>query len=177
MKRLTDNSSRQVTFSKRRSGLFKKANELATLCAARVAIIVFSPGGKPFSFGHPTVDSVVSQFSNNRPSHGGIGELNREEEEEDAAAAAEMSRRLGEVGRMLEAEKRKGRVLEKLMMMEKKGMKEEEEKSIEELGLGELEELKAAMEVVRRRVRMQAREMEASSSLLLLAHQSHVMNK
>ncbi|CAI0415295.1 unnamed protein product [Linum tenue] len=33
MKMVTDRSCRQVTFSKRRTGLFKKANELATLCA------------------------------------------------------------------------------------------------------------------------------------------------
>lgn len=169
MKRLTDKSSRQVTFSKRRSGLFKKANELSTLCAVRVAVIVFSPGGKPFSFGHPSVDSVVSQFSS-RP-RGGIGGLTREDE---TATAEEMSRRLGEVGRMLEAEKRKGKVLEMMMTMMRKGMTEEEIEAIEELGLGELQELKAAMEVERRRVRMQAREAEASSSLLLLANQTHV---
>ena len=64
MKMVKDNSSRQVTFSKRRTGLFKKANELATLCGAEVAIVVFSPGGKPFSFGHPTVDSVSDRFLN-----------------------------------------------------------------------------------------------------------------
>ncbi|KAB1221360.1 Agamous-like MADS-box protein AGL61 [Morella rubra] len=62
MKMVKDNNCRQVTFSKRRTGLFKKANELATLCGADVAIVVFSPGGKPFSFGHPSVGSVSDRF-------------------------------------------------------------------------------------------------------------------
>ncbi|ESQ29286.1 hypothetical protein EUTSA_v10023874mg [Eutrema salsugineum] len=37
IKRLDHVNSRQVTFSKRRSGLFKKARELSTLCNAEVA--------------------------------------------------------------------------------------------------------------------------------------------
>jgi len=60
MKKIANNSSRLVTFSKRRSGLFKKANEISTLCAAEVAIVVFSPGGKPFSFGQPNVEKLMS---------------------------------------------------------------------------------------------------------------------
>ncbi|KAK7319085.1 hypothetical protein RJT34_03798 [Clitoria ternatea] len=60
--RLTDANNRQVTFSKRRTGLFKKANELSVLCGAEVAFIVFSPGNKPYSFGHPGVDVVASKF-------------------------------------------------------------------------------------------------------------------
>ncbi|KAK7286878.1 hypothetical protein RJT34_22201 [Clitoria ternatea] len=60
--RLTDTNNRQVTFSKRRTGLFKKANELSILCGAEVAIVVFSPGNKPYSFGHPAVDVVAAKF-------------------------------------------------------------------------------------------------------------------
>ncbi|KAL7236351.1 hypothetical protein ACSBR1_019601 [Camellia fascicularis] len=43
-------------FSKRRSGLFKKASELSIPCGAEVGIIVFSPGKQAYSFGHPIVD-------------------------------------------------------------------------------------------------------------------------
>lgn len=64
MKKIESSSSRLVTFSKRRSGIFKKANEISTLCAAEVAIIVFSPGGKPFSFGQPNIEKVVHKFQN-----------------------------------------------------------------------------------------------------------------
>ncbi|KAG7982640.1 hypothetical protein I3843_04G063200 [Carya illinoinensis] len=46
MKRIENTTSRQVTFSKRRNGLLKKAFELSVLCEAEVAVIVFSQKGK-----------------------------------------------------------------------------------------------------------------------------------
>ena len=67
MVKIPNESSRQVTFSKRRSGIFKKASELCTLCGAEVAIIVFSPGKKVFSFGHPGVEVVVERFLTRHP--------------------------------------------------------------------------------------------------------------
>ncbi|CAJ2630377.1 MADS-box transcription factor [Trifolium pratense] len=62
MKKMSNESNLQVTFSKRRSGLFKKASELCTLCGADVALVVFSPGEKVFSFGHPDVDTVINRY-------------------------------------------------------------------------------------------------------------------
>ncbi|XP_031120442.1 agamous-like MADS-box protein AGL62 [Ipomoea triloba] len=63
MVKIQNKSSLEVTFSKRRAGLFKKASVFSTLCGADVAIIVFSPAGnKVFSFGHPTVEAVVERF-------------------------------------------------------------------------------------------------------------------
>ncbi|KAF8412341.1 hypothetical protein HHK36_000303 [Tetracentron sinense] len=50
MRRIENNTSRQVTFSKRRNGLLKKAFELSVLCDAEVALIVFSPRGKIYEF-------------------------------------------------------------------------------------------------------------------------------
>ncbi|KAK9145081.1 hypothetical protein Sjap_004984 [Stephania japonica] len=46
IKLIENTTRRQVTFSKRRSGLFKKAFELSLLCDAEVAAIVFSPTGR-----------------------------------------------------------------------------------------------------------------------------------
>ncbi|XP_027341871.1 MADS-box protein FLOWERING LOCUS C-like [Abrus precatorius] len=48
MKRIEDKSTRQVTFSKRRNGLMKKARELSILCDAKVALVIFSSTGKLF---------------------------------------------------------------------------------------------------------------------------------
>ena len=62
-----DSNTKQVTFSKRRTGLFKKANELSILCGAEVAIVVFSPGNNPYSFGHPSVDVVADKFLKQEP--------------------------------------------------------------------------------------------------------------
>ncbi|ESQ53438.1 hypothetical protein EUTSA_v10027307mg [Eutrema salsugineum] len=64
MIKMKKKSNLQVTFSKRRFGLFKKASELCTLCGAKVLMIVFSPGGKVFSFGHPNVKDLVNRFLN-----------------------------------------------------------------------------------------------------------------
>lgn len=46
LKRIENKINRQVTFSKRRSGLLKKAHEISVLCDAEVALIVFSTKGK-----------------------------------------------------------------------------------------------------------------------------------
>ncbi|PIA61616.1 hypothetical protein AQUCO_00300853v1 [Aquilegia coerulea] len=50
IKRIESDTSRQVTFSKRRSGLMKKASQLSILCDAEVAVIVFSNSGKLYEF-------------------------------------------------------------------------------------------------------------------------------
>ncbi|KAG4922344.1 hypothetical protein JHK82_051315 [Glycine max] len=50
LKRIENKINRQVTFSKRRNGLVKKAKELSVLCDAEVALVIFSARGKPFTF-------------------------------------------------------------------------------------------------------------------------------
>lgn len=50
IKRIENESSRLVTFSKRRGGLLKKAFELSVLCDAQVALIIFSPRGRLYEF-------------------------------------------------------------------------------------------------------------------------------
>lgn len=50
IRRIENAAARQVTFSKRRRGLYKKAQELAVLCDADVALIVFSATGKLSQF-------------------------------------------------------------------------------------------------------------------------------
>ncbi|XP_031130430.1 MADS-box protein SVP-like isoform X1 [Ipomoea triloba] len=46
IKKIDSLSARQVTFAKRRRGLFKKAHELSTLCDVELGLIVFSATGK-----------------------------------------------------------------------------------------------------------------------------------
>ncbi|KAL0422501.1 UNVERIFIED_CONTAM: Agamous-like MADS-box protein [Sesamum latifolium] len=62
MVKMENESNLQVTFSKRRAGLFKKASELCTLCGAEAAIVVFSPANKVYCFGHPNVKLVLDRF-------------------------------------------------------------------------------------------------------------------
>jgi len=53
MKRIENAARRQVTFSKRKNGLLKKAYELSVLCDAEVGLMIFSPGGKLHEFANP----------------------------------------------------------------------------------------------------------------------------
>jgi hypothetical protein len=50
IRRIDNPTSRQVTFSKRRNGLLKKAKELSILCDAEVGLIVFSSTGRLYEF-------------------------------------------------------------------------------------------------------------------------------
>ncbi|KAL2492003.1 Agamous-like MADS-box protein AGL62 [Abeliophyllum distichum] len=68
IKKVEKLSNRQVTFSKRRVGLFKKASELCAESGAEIAIIVQSIGKRVFAFGHPSVDSVINRFEINESS-------------------------------------------------------------------------------------------------------------
>lgn len=60
LRRIENKINRQVTFSKRRAGLLKKAHEISVLCDAEVALIVFSHKGKLFEY---STDSWYQQQS------------------------------------------------------------------------------------------------------------------
>ncbi|KAJ0780836.1 putative transcription factor MADS-type1 family [Helianthus annuus] len=62
MARMEKASNLLVTFSKRRCGLFTNASEFSILCGVEIAIIVFFPGKKVFSFSHPYVEMIVDSF-------------------------------------------------------------------------------------------------------------------
>ncbi|GFP84268.1 agamous-like mads-box protein agl15 [Phtheirospermum japonicum] len=63
IKKIENANSRQVTFSKRRMGLFKKAKELAILCDADVAVIIFSNTGKLFEYSNSRFCMMPFPFS------------------------------------------------------------------------------------------------------------------
>ncbi|XP_048568907.1 MADS-box transcription factor 15-like [Triticum urartu] len=62
IRRIEQKDARHISYSKRRGGFFTKASDLAVLTGAQVAALAFSPGGNVFSFGHPSIDSVVERF-------------------------------------------------------------------------------------------------------------------
>lgn len=62
IKRIENATSRQVTFSKRRNGLLKKAFELSVLCDAEVALIIFSSSGKLYEFASSRCSSPFSSL-------------------------------------------------------------------------------------------------------------------
>ncbi|XP_020149861.1 MADS-box transcription factor 51 [Aegilops tauschii subsp. strangulata] len=62
LRRIEDRTSRQVRFSKRRSGLFKKAFELGLLCDAEVALLVFSPAGRLYEYASSSIEDTYDRY-------------------------------------------------------------------------------------------------------------------
>ncbi|XP_073146491.1 agamous-like MADS-box protein AP1 [Henckelia pumila] len=63
LKKIENKINRQVTFSKRRSGLVKKAQEISVLCDADVALIVFSHKGKLFEYStDSSMDRILEKY-------------------------------------------------------------------------------------------------------------------
>ncbi|GLJ26922.1 hypothetical protein SUGI_0526930 [Cryptomeria japonica] len=64
IKKIEKPSNRHVTFSKRRLGLAKKAQELSILCSADVGLVIFSDNGKLFT--HPEsscqLDRILERY-------------------------------------------------------------------------------------------------------------------
>ncbi|CAL5000943.1 unnamed protein product [Urochloa decumbens] len=78
LRRIEDRTSRQVRFSKRRSGLFKKARELSVLCDAQVGLVVFSPAGRLYDFASADASSIGEIFGRYWDLASTINDLNTE---------------------------------------------------------------------------------------------------
>ncbi|XP_009631749.1 MADS-box protein JOINTLESS isoform X2 [Nicotiana tabacum] len=63
IKKIDNATARQVTFSKRRRGLFKKAEELSVLCDADVALIIFSSTGKLFDYSSSSMKEILERHN------------------------------------------------------------------------------------------------------------------
>lgn len=50
LRRIENTSNRQITFSKRRNGLLRKACELSILCEVEVGLLIFSATGKSYQY-------------------------------------------------------------------------------------------------------------------------------
>ncbi|XP_066167314.1 agamous-like MADS-box protein AGL66 isoform X2 [Oryza sativa Japonica Group] len=65
IKRIENIPNRQVTFSKRRNGLIKKAYELSVLCDIDIALLMFSPSGRLSHFsGRRRIEDVLTRYIN-----------------------------------------------------------------------------------------------------------------
>ncbi|CDP01559.1 unnamed protein product [Coffea canephora] len=63
IRKIDNATARQVTFSKRRRGLFKKAEELSVLCDADVALILFSSTGKLFEYSSSSMKEILERHN------------------------------------------------------------------------------------------------------------------
>ncbi|KAJ0702450.1 putative transcription factor MADS-type1 family [Helianthus annuus] len=161
MEKLENESNLYVAFAKRRPTLFQKASELSILCGAEIAIIVFSPTGKLYSFGHPSVEMIgdrfLTQTSQPSSSNSQLVEAYRN------TNIYELSRQLTYVLTQLEVEKNKS---EELTNISKQGIGNHPwEAPIENLGLQELEQLKLAMEWLKNEIEEQKKRIVAANQL------------
>ncbi|RDX73800.1 MADS-box transcription factor 23, partial [Mucuna pruriens] len=69
IRRIDNSTSRQVTFSKRRNGLVKKARELSILCDAEVGLIVFSSTGRIYDYASTSMKSVIERYNKIKEDH------------------------------------------------------------------------------------------------------------
>ncbi|XP_062086391.1 MADS-box transcription factor 23-like [Humulus lupulus] len=69
IRRIDNSTSRQVTFSKRRNGLLKKAKELSILCDAEVGLIIFSSTGKLYDYSSSSMKSVIERYNKMKEEH------------------------------------------------------------------------------------------------------------
>ncbi|KAJ3672914.1 hypothetical protein LUZ60_006288 [Juncus effusus] len=63
IKRIDNSTSRQVTFSKRRGGLLKKARELSILCDAHVGVIIFSCTGRLYEYSSSSMKTMIDCYN------------------------------------------------------------------------------------------------------------------
>lgn len=176
MKCIEGEEARQVCFSKRRPSLFKKASELSTLCGAEVAVVTFSPGGKCFSFGHPSPSSVADRFLSvhtlggctmGSGSHGSQGL---------SGTSNEMNQQVMELQQLMETEKRRKERAVEAMERESGGpVMQLLNAKVSALGIHELEELRKQLCMVENMVKERSREVlrDAVQTRRLLPPQSH----
>ncbi|CAN1341084.1 Agamous-like MADS-box protein AGL16, partial [Linum perenne] len=69
IRRIDNSTSRQVTFSKRRSGLLKKAKELGILCDAQVGVIIFSSTSRLYDFSTSSMKSIIERYNKAKEDH------------------------------------------------------------------------------------------------------------
>ncbi|XP_057452900.1 MADS-box transcription factor 47-like [Lotus japonicus] len=74
-----EENHRNVTFSKRKAGLFNKLTELSILCQAETALIIASPNDKLYACGYPSADAVIRRFLTRGPPAAAGGNMNDEE--------------------------------------------------------------------------------------------------
>nr|BAD13495.1 MADS-box protein [Asparagus officinalis] len=64
IKRIENSTNRQVTFSKRRNGIMKKAREISVPCESEISVVVFSSLGKISEFCSPntTLPKMLEKY-------------------------------------------------------------------------------------------------------------------
>ncbi|KAJ4771237.1 Agamous-like MADS-box protein AGL66 [Rhynchospora pubera] len=79
--KIANMTTRQVVYSKCRSGLIKKSYELSVLCDIDCALILFSPSGKLTQYSNRRIEDVLIKFlSTPAQGNGGISQIPNKED-------------------------------------------------------------------------------------------------
>ncbi|XP_039013475.1 agamous-like MADS-box protein AGL18 [Hibiscus syriacus] len=175
MKKIENLNSRQVTFSKRRNGLLKKAKELSILCDAEVGVIIFSGTGKVYQWSSTSMEETLSRFNRGKA----IDESSGEEKPEpnpkpiDVNTLKEEYLRLRAAYMWLNGKELEGMSFKELQQLEHQlneglfSVKEHKEQLLlEQLKRSKLQEQKALLEKESLRKQVEELQQKTSSNLL-----------
>lgn len=122
IKKITNATARQVTFSKRRRGLFKKAEELSVLCDADVALIVFSSSGKLFEYCSSSMKEILERHHSHSENLGKLDQPSLEFQLVENGNYSRLSKEVAEKGhqlRQMRGEELQGLNIDELQQLEK----------------------------------------------------------
>ncbi|CAI9113128.1 OLC1v1013671C1 [Oldenlandia corymbosa var. corymbosa] len=155
MVKMTNKNNLQVTFSKRRVGLFKKASELCTLTGSELAIVVFSPGSKVYSFGSPSVSQVLQKYETQAQDFiGSQGSIDKANQARRGANEISLNEELRTLEDRMDVVKKRSSELAQMVRASQNQYWWQA--PIEELSVEQLEQLKTAYEELDKRVQIQA---------------------
>lgn len=67
--RIIDERTRQVTFTKRKFGLMKKAYELSVLCGCEIALMIFNSNDRLFQYASSDINKVLLKYADYNEPH------------------------------------------------------------------------------------------------------------
>ncbi|GLU20550.1 hypothetical protein SLE2022_367430 [Rubroshorea leprosula] len=122
IKKIDNATARQVTFSKRRRGLLKKAEELSILCDADVALVIFSSTGKLFDYASSSMKEILERRNLHSKNLGKLEQPSLELQLVEDVNHSRLSKEIAEKShllRQMRGEELQGLTIEELQRIEK----------------------------------------------------------
>nr|WCD33022.1 APETALA3-2 [Clematis patens] len=158
IKRIENATNRQVTYSKRRTGIMKKAEELTVLCDAQVSLLMFSTTNKLHEYISPSITQKEFYDKYQRSSGVNLWDSQYEKMQENLKKLKETNNRLRK-----EIRQRHGEDLEGLQLQQLCGLEQNMLKSAERIRHKKFHVLGTQTETCKKKIKSH---LEAQSNLL-----------